>query len=66
MTDELHVDLYYANPLVSADGGFRRRVALDDPIMMKPDGKPTQLAMGWATYYYVSEPHTMADCPEAT
>lgn len=63
---ELHVDLY-ANDWFAAGGPslrFLRRIAPDDPMLVKADGTPTQLAEGSATYVTASEPHTMADCKE--
>jgi hypothetical protein len=64
VSDERHVDLFKVEPLSAAEPRFLRRLALDDPMMRKHDGSPTQLAEGWATYGYVSEPHTMAECPQ--
>jgi hypothetical protein len=59
-----HVDLFHVDWWGSTRT-FDRRLALDDPLLVKPDGTPTQLAQGWASYYDVSEPHTMAECPHA-
>lgn len=63
---EQHVDLFKVDPLSSAPPRFLRRLALDDPMLVTANGKPTQLATGWATYTEVSAPHTMAECPHVT
>lgn len=60
-----HVDLYHVDPLSTTEPRFVKRLALDDPTLVKPDGSPTQLATGWATYAHASAPHTMDDCPHA-
>jgi hypothetical protein len=49
VSDERHVDLFKVEPLSAAEPRFLRRLALDDPMMRKHDGSPTQLAEGWAT-----------------
>jgi hypothetical protein len=59
----LHRDLYRDDPPSAKEPRFVERLALDDPRLVKDDGSPTQLAVGWATYYHASEPHTMEDCP---
>lgn len=58
-----HVDVFKTDPLSGDGPKFLKRVGLDDPVMVTPDGKPTQVAIGWASYVCVSEPHTMEDCP---
>lgn len=60
---EQHVDLYRSDPLGGHDV-FMRRLKLDDSLLITLAGDPTQLAIGWATYHHVSEPHTMAECQE--
>jgi hypothetical protein len=62
---DVHVDLMKADPASSGIPSFLRRLALDDPLMIRPDGQPTQMATGGTTYYDVSQPHTMGDCPFA-
>jgi hypothetical protein len=59
-----HRDLFRSDPLAGRYE-FVKRLPLDEPLLVKPDGRPTQLAEGWVTYYEVSEAHTMADCPHA-
>lgn len=60
-----HHDLYRIDWL--AAGGprleFVRRIPTDDPLLVRPDGQPTQLAQGTATYMHAEGPHTTADCP---
>lgn len=63
---ESHVDLFAIDWLASRPGlRFVRQLALDDPLLVRPDGGPTQLAEGRATYMSVSEPHTNEECPHA-
>lgn len=57
-----HVDLYRLD-WQNLRRVHIKRLPVDDPLLVKPDGTPTQIAIGWATYYEVSEPHTLADCP---
>lgn len=59
---DLHVDLFRDDPLTMTSR-FERRLPMDDPVLVRPGGGPTQVASGWATYYHVSAPHTLADCP---
>lgn len=59
-----HVDLIRVRALEGYET-FLRRLPLDDSLLVKPDGSPTQLAQGWATYLRVSEPHTPEECPYA-
>jgi hypothetical protein len=57
MTDDMHVDLYHLD-WQAGRKQFMRRLLLDDPLLVA--------AENWPSYVSVSEPHTMADCPEDT
>jgi hypothetical protein len=59
---EEHVDLFHIDWLAGTER-FERRLPLGDPLLVTPEGKPTQLAGGWATYFRVSEPHSSDACP---
>jgi hypothetical protein len=55
---ETHVDLVSTNPLAAGgDPKLIRCTQPDDPML------GSQVKQGWGTYSYVSEPHTMGDCP---
>lgn len=64
-TNDVHRDLFQVNVLTGSEK-FVRRLSLDDPMLVAEDGLPTQLAVGWSTYYHVSEPHTLTDCPQTS
>jgi len=53
-----HVDLIAYNPLGGEDSRMLlKRTQPDDPTI------GDQVRSGWATYFYMSEPHSLADCP---
>jgi hypothetical protein len=65
MSDQ-HIDLFRLDPLSNTRSSwFVGRYTIDGKRI---DGDSieqlgAQVLAGWATYYDVSEPHTMADCP---
>jgi hypothetical protein len=59
MIDSTHIDLIATDPLSAGPDRLIRRTQLDDPDI----GKQTR--EGWSTYVYISDTHTMADCPFA-
>jgi hypothetical protein len=61
---EQHVDLFRLD-FHAVERVFVERLPLDSPRLVTPEGKPTQLAIGFATYFEVSDPHTMEDCAYA-
>jgi len=53
-----HVDRVFNEPLSVAPGRLQARYrSIDDPRI------GAQERSGWAAYVYVSDPHTMAECP---
>lgn len=61
-SDSQHVDLCRIDWL-AREAKFVRRLPLNDRLLVKANGEPTQLAEGSATYMEISEPHTMKECP---
>jgi hypothetical protein len=57
-----HVDLYRLDWHTGSEQ-FVRWLSLDDPMLVTPRGTPTQVALGRATYFRVSEPHAEEACP---
>lgn len=57
-SEDTHVDRVFVEPLSTAPPRLLGRFpSIDDPAI------GSQERDGWATYVYISEPHTMADCP---
>ena len=55
-----HVDRVFADPLTCAPEKLLARFSsAEDPAIGE------QERSGWATYVYISKPHTMNECPYA-
>jgi hypothetical protein len=53
----MHVDRITTNPLSAQPDRLIERVPPDSPKIGKQERE------GWATYVYISDPHSMTDCP---